>query len=76
MIDIDELKPFLNRYCAVGVPHDIIEGKLFFYFGTLKNIDSDKVKIETKNGIKIIPIENIFDIHATHGGKDDRYTYR
>ena len=71
MIDCSEIEPFLHKYIAVGVPHDIIPGKLFFYFGYLKYVDSLEVKIETNNGFKIIPISNIMDIHEAHGGNND-----
>lgn len=63
MIDSKEIEPFLNKYVSIGVPHDIISGKLFFYFGWLRYIDNLEVKIETNNGFRIIPIANIQDIH-------------
>ena len=68
MIDSREIEPFLHKHVAIGVPHDIIPGKLFFYFGCLKYVDSTEVKIETNNGFKIIPITQIMDIHESHGG--------
>ena len=69
MIDSKEIEPFLDEYVAVGVPHDIIPNKLFFYFGKLKYVDSEEVQMELKNGFKIIPIENIRDIHKARGGQ-------
>jgi hypothetical protein len=64
MIEPIEIKKLQNNYVAVGVPHEIIQGKLFFYFGTLKNIDDDEIKIEINNGYKIIPINQIMEIHG------------
>ena len=63
MIEPIEIKKFLYQYIAVGVPHEIIPDKLFFYFGTLKKIYQNEIKIETNRGFKIIPINNIMEIH-------------
>ena len=63
MIECNEIEPFLNKYIAVGVPHNIMAGKLFFYYGVLKYVDNLEIKLETNNGFKIIPIINIRDIH-------------
>ena len=76
MIECNEIEPFLNKYISVGVPHDIIAGRLFFYYGILKYVDSIEIKLETKNGFKIIQIENIMDIHEKLGGGDDRHFTR
>lgn len=72
MIDSIEIEPFLDKYVRIGVPHDIIPDKLFFYYGYIKYIDSEEVKIETNNGFRIIPIQKIMDIHLAHGGEYDR----
>ena len=63
MIECNEIEPFLNKYISVGVPHDIIAGKLFFYYGYLKYVDNLEIKLEMKNGVKIIPLDRILDIH-------------
>ena len=63
MIEPLEIKKLQHNYVAVGVPHEIIQGKLFFYFGTLKNIDENEIKLEINNGYKIIPIDQIMEIH-------------
>jgi len=67
MIERNEIEPFLNKYIAVGVPHDIMDGKLFFYYGILKYVDNLEIKLETNNGFKIIPIHTIRDLQ-TKGG--------
>ena len=64
MIESNEIEPFLHKYVGVGVPHAIIKGKLFFYYGILKYVDSTEIKIETNNGFKIIPIQDIMDIQT------------
>lgn len=72
MIDCTEIVSFLDKYVAIGVPNDIIEGKLIFYFGTLKSADTLEVKIETKIGYKIIQIQDIQDIHLAGGSNGYR----
>lgn len=67
LIDSNELEPFLNKYVRIGIPHDIVPNKLFFYFGWLKYIDNLEVKIETNNGFRIIPLNSIMDIQLTQG---------
>ena len=67
LIDIEDVEGFLNKYVAVGVPHDLIYNRLFYYFGFLKSIENKEITIRTKNGFKIIPIENIKHIYETGG---------
>ena len=67
MIDRNEIETFLEEYIAIGVPHSIVPDKLFFYFGYLRYIDKEEIKIETNNGFKIIPISQIYDIHKARG---------
>ncbi len=71
MIEVIEIEPFLDKYVGIGIPHDIIPDKLFFYFGKLRYVDSTEVKIETFNGFKIIPLQKIMDIHLAQGGNHD-----
>lgn len=73
MIESSEIKKFLHKYIAVGVHHDILADKLFFYFGTLKNVDNTEIKIEMENGFKIISIENIIDIHLVKNNYNEYY---
>lgn len=69
MIESSEMERFLYKHVAIGVPHDVIPGKLFFYFGILKYCDFTEVKLELdyNKGYKIVPIASIRDIHETHG---------
>jgi len=60
-----DLEPFINKYIAVGVPHEIITGRLFFYFGTLQEITSTDIKLKTDNGYKIVPFADILELHET-----------
>ena len=65
MIKKEEIELFLHRYVAIGTPHSVIDGKLFFYYGTLIYVDSEELKLETRNGYKIVPLILIKDIHET-----------
>ena len=69
MIECNEIRPFLNKYISVGVPHDIIPGKLFFYYGYLRYVDNIELKLEMSNGVKIIPLTRIYDVHL--GGNNE-----
>ena len=64
MIERKDIEPLKNDFVAVGVPHDIIPDRLFFYYGTLTEINNSYVKIELPNGngYKLIPINDIHDI--------------
>lgn len=73
LIDRKEIEGFLNKYIAVGVPHDIIPHKLFFYYGRLENIVEDDIKLNLKNGFKIIPIDQIRDIHLVENNSYNEY---
>ena len=64
MIDKEEIKEFLGQYISVGVEHNVIPGKLFFYYGYLKKVDDTEIKLETKHGFKIVTINTIMDIHT------------
>lgn len=59
---ITDIEGFLGKYVALGVLHEIIPRRLFFYFGILKYVDATDVKIEINNGFRIIPISQIWDI--------------
>ena len=71
MIEVSDVETFFHKYVAIGVAHDLIPGKLFFYFGYVNYVDNAEVKLETKNGFKIIPLGGIMDIHLA-GGNNDR----
>jgi hypothetical protein len=69
MIDSKEIEPFIDKYCRVGIPHDIIPDRLFFYFGWIRYVDNIEVKLEMNNGYRIIPLQKIMDIQMAQGGK-------
>ena len=68
MIEETELAKFLNAYVAIGVVNDFFSDRLFFYFGTVKEIDSRELKLRMAKGFKIIPLREIKDVHVTGGG--------
>jgi len=59
MLSKDEIEHFLNKPVSVGVPHVVMEGQLFFYYGRLIYVDSEEIKLETKKGFRVVPIEQI-----------------
>jgi hypothetical protein len=63
MLKKDDLEKFLDEAVSVGVPHSIIEGRLFYYYGKLSNVSEGEIKLETNNGIRLISVEDIIDIH-------------
>lgn len=65
MIKKEEIERFIGLFISIGVPHITREGKLFFYYGYLKSVTDSEVKLETKNGFKLIPLNQIQDIHIT-----------
>jgi hypothetical protein len=65
VLNKDEIIPFQDKFVSVGVPHHRAPNTLFFYYGFLREIDSEEVKLETKFGFKIIKIVLIQDIHLT-----------
>ena len=64
MMERKEIEQFLGDFVGVGVPHGIVPDKLFFYFGTLIDINNFEIKLELNHerGFKIIPINDILDI--------------
>lgn len=63
MMDKKEIEEFFGKYIAIGVPHDKIPGRLFFYYGFLKYVTDEELKMKMSNGFKIIPLEQVKDIH-------------
>jgi len=69
MIEPEEIEKLLNCYVAVGCPHFVVEGKLYYYYGFLRNINTDNIKIEKRDGFKIIPIEQVMEIHKVENNE-------
>lgn len=66
MIEKRDIENYKDRYVGVGIPHDFIPNKLFFYYGYLSHIDGEVIKIDMKHGFKLIPYKSIKDIHLTN----------
>jgi len=62
MIDSKECSEFRGKYVGVGIKDIHIPGKLFFYYGTLIDIDEKTVKIRLSNGYKQIFLDDIEEI--------------
>ena len=57
-----DILPFNGEYIDVGTPHYGIDNRLFFQKGILEEILDDCIKLKFKNGIKIIPFNQILEI--------------
>ena len=68
MIDRYDLEKFKGKHVCLGVPNDMDDTRLFFYFGLLINVNNEYCKIKTNIGYKIIPISQIRDIHLAGRG--------
>jgi len=63
MLEKEYIEAFIEKNVSVGVPHLILDNRLFFYYGILKSVTRNEITLQTKNGFKIIQIEEIKDIH-------------
>jgi hypothetical protein len=63
MLNKKIIDSFLNKSVSVGVPHIILPDRLFFYYGRLHEVTGSSITLETKQGFKIVPIEQIKDLH-------------
>jgi hypothetical protein len=61
----EELIKFVNIFISVGVQNYDMPSQLFFYYGVLRYVDDEIIKLETQNGYKIIRLVDIMDIHKT-----------
>mgnify|MGYP006288758669 CR=1 FL=1 len=58
---------FLDRVVSIGVRHQIMPDRLFYYYGKLTDVTIDAVKIQMTHGIKIIPMREILEIKLHQG---------
>ena len=68
MIKKKELDLFLNKQVSIGVPHAIMQGKLFFFYGKLLEVTEKEIKLQTKKGFKIVQIAQVKDVHEVEYG--------
>ena len=68
MIERQEIEGFLNQYVSVGIPHLVYENQLFFHTGQLTELTDEYVKIQTKSGLKLIPLDQIREIRIARRG--------
>jgi hypothetical protein len=62
MIVSKECNEFKGKYVGIGIQDIHVPGKLFFYYGTLIDIDNKSVKIKLNNGYKQIFLDDIEEI--------------
>ena len=58
----ENCREYLNKQIGVGIPHWVISGKLFFYFGELVEVKDKYVIIRDAKGLRQIEISNIRQI--------------
>lgn len=73
MLEREEIERLnlLNKYVACGVPNYDFMESLFFYYGYVRQITEDYIKIETKKGFRIVKLSKIIDIHLTTERRDN-----
>jgi hypothetical protein len=62
----DECREFLHTLVAIGVPHQT-EARPFYFYGLLLEVTEQYAKIRMENGYKVIPLDEILEIHETKG---------
>ena len=68
MLKKEQIELFLGEFVSVGVPHLVVDDKLFFYYGRIIKVDENEVTLQTRSGYKIIPVAQIQDIHRSNWG--------
>lgn len=69
MLNKDEILLFLGELISVGVQHTVLPDRLFFYYGILIKVDENVLTLRTNDGFKIVPIEQVLDIHTDNWRK-------
>lgn len=65
MIEKRDMKDLVNEYVSIGIDHEILPNKLFFYYGVIQEITDKDCKLKTDKGFKIISFNQIKDVHKT-----------
>ncbi|MCJ7571817.1 MAG: hypothetical protein MUO82_08075 [Candidatus Thermoplasmatota archaeon] len=69
MLNKEEILLFLGELISVGVQHTVLPERLFFYYGVLIKVDENALTLRTNDGFKIVPIEQVLDIHTDNWRK-------
>lgn len=64
-VKIEYIKQCKGRRCKVGLQHFRDANKLFYYYGTLKDVASDgTIILETRDGVAFFDIDQIKQFHV------------
>ena len=69
MLSKADFEIFLGKTVSVGLQHEIITNRLFFYNGVLTELSDDTLTLRMSNGFKIIPLDQVMDIHLDRRDK-------
>lgn len=69
MITKEEIINLIGFFISVGVPNFDFPDQLFFYYGVLKEVTDTTLKLETRAGVKIVPLAKVMDVHITRREK-------
>ena len=58
----DDFLKFLDKHVVAGVPHLDKPNALFYYYGTLTDVNDDSLVLETKKGLMLISFDQIKQI--------------
>ena len=61
-MDRNDVKDLIFQEVSVGVPHQVIPGRLFYHFGILEEANDLYVKIRMEHGVRQIPYDEIMEI--------------
>lgn len=62
-----EVVQFLGEHVWIGTPHPVVPGRAFYSKGILEHVGKENVKLKDKDGIHIIPINQICEIKKRVG---------
>ncbi len=62
MITYEDVYQFLGKKINVGVAHRVVPGKIFWYFGILIEVNDLYLKLEIKDGVKVVPLTQVLQV--------------
>ncbi len=64
MVKFDDVKDYIYEDVSVGLQHSVIPNRLFYYYGFLEEANDEFIKIQMRNGVKQIPLNQIMEIKS------------
>ena len=63
-IDVEDFRPYIGQYVAIGVPHSADPMMTYFHYGTLIKISGNVVQVQTKKGTMFIDVHHIVEFQT------------